>query len=363
MRPWSHAVPRSALALALVLGVLLAAGTPVALGSGATQSVGGPPVTMTVSLDADGDATWNVTTTVPIESPSDRRAFEELATEFRRGEGPGPSATLFRRAAAAASQETGREMQIKNVERTAIPGNATGRLTLTFTWTNFARTPVDRVVVGDAFNTTNGTWLPGLTASQTLIIRSPPDYGVESAPPVGIQNGVVRLEGPATFEPGYLSITYEHSGPLDQDPSGWFDLGLLPLAGLALLALAILASGIYLWRRRETPAGPGPITTEPNGGEPDGETAPESAPVTDGTAGAAGAVDEELLSDEERVERLLAQNGGRMKQADIVSETGWSNAKVSQLLSSMAEADRVNKLRIGRENLISLPDEDIAEFE
>jgi uncharacterized membrane protein len=46
-----------------------------------------------------------------------------------------------------------------------------------------------------------------------------------------------------------------------------------------------------------------------------------------------------------------------------VDETGWSNAKVSQLLSAMDEADRIDKLRIGRENLISLPDEDVTEFE
>ncbi|WP_436925576.1 helix-turn-helix transcriptional regulator [Halosimplex amylolyticum] len=74
-------------------------------------------------------------------------------------------------------------------------------------------------------------------------------------------------------------------------------------------------------------------------------------------------IDEELLSDEERVERLIEQNGGRMKQAAIVQETGWSNAKVSQLLSSMDDDGRIDKLRIGRENLISFPDEDVADLD
>jgi hypothetical protein len=46
-----------------------------------------------------------------------------------------------------------------------------------------------------------------------------------------------------------------------------------------------------------------------------------------------------------------------MRQADIVAETGWSDAKVSQLLSAMADEGRVEKLRLGRENLISLPDD------
>jgi len=74
-------------------------------------------------------------------------------------------------------------------------------------------------------------------------------------------------------------------------------------------------------------------------------------------------IDEELLSDEERVERLIELNGGRMKQAAIVKETGWSNAKVSQLLSAMDEEGRIDKLRIGRENLISFPDEDVANLD
>ena len=46
-----------------------------------------------------------------------------------------------------------------------------------------------------------------------------------------------------------------------------------------------------------------------------------------------------------------------MKQATIVDETDWSDAKVSQLLSAMAEEGRVDKLRLGRENLISLPED------
>ena len=52
-----------------------------------------------------------------------------------------------------------------------------------------------------------------------------------------------------------------------------------------------------------------------------------------------------------------------MKQANIVKETGWSNAKVSQLLSAMEEDGQIDKLRIGRENLISFPDEDVTDLD
>jgi uncharacterized membrane protein len=44
-----------------------------------------------------------------------------------------------------------------------------------------------------------------------------------------------------------------------------------------------------------------------------------------------------------------------MKQVNIVEETGWSKSKVSMLLSDMEEEEGIiSKLRVGRENVISL---------
>lgn len=68
----------------------------------------------------------------------------------------------------------------------------------------------------------------------------------------------------------------------------------------------------------------------------------------------------ELLTDEDRVRHLLDRHGGRMKQSMIVEETEWSKAKVSRLLSAMADDGEIQKLPIGRENLIAL---DGHEFE
>jgi uncharacterized membrane protein len=47
-----------------------------------------------------------------------------------------------------------------------------------------------------------------------------------------------------------------------------------------------------------------------------------------------------------------------MKQVDIVEETEWSKSKVSMLLSEMEEADQISKLRLGRENVISIAGEE-----
>lgn len=61
------------------------------------------------------------------------------------------------------------------------------------------------------------------------------------------------------------------------------------------------------------------------------------------------------LTNEEQVIQLLRSNGGRMRQTRIVGETDWSKSKVSMLLSDMEADGTINKLRVGRENIISLP--------
>ena len=64
---------------------------------------------------------------------------------------------------------------------------------------------------------------------------------------------------------------------------------------------------------------------------------------------------EDFLTDQERVCQLLQENGGRMKQSNIVDSVDWSKAKVSRLLADLEDDEQVTKLRLGRENLVCLP--------
>jgi hypothetical protein len=59
-------------------------------------------------------------------------------------------------------------------------------------------------------------------------------------------------------------------------------------------------------------------------------------------------------SDVKRVVQLLQANDGYMKQSRIVEQTDWSKAKVSRLLTQMAENGRITKNKDGRENIIIL---------
>ena len=62
------------------------------------------------------------------------------------------------------------------------------------------------------------------------------------------------------------------------------------------------------------------------------------------------------LTPEEYLERVLAANGGWMRQRDLVEATTRSAGSVSRTLSTMEDAGRVVRVRDGREKLVFLPD-------
>jgi len=425
-----------ALLVLLVSGAIVAAGLPGSDGAGAmasSESVSedferaDPGLVVTIQLKANGNARWHVTHRFKVNGSNETTAFEEFTSSVKNGETDvGAGRDTYARFADAASEATGREMQIENAGWTSSRiANGTGELTYSFTWTNFGRVRGEQVLVGDAFRSPNGTWFPRLYDGQRLVVRPPSGLNIVQTPPdKGLNQRALVWDGYREFEPGYLSMVLERPSEtmptttttttgtnVTTPPGGDPDEGLSPFllgVGFALL-LVFVGAGSYFFARWQTmqenggDGGSGAVTEASDGGSRPDSGASErtdtatsagsqagSAAATAGVGaaaesseqrsgaveeGAAGAVadtepesddedeiDETLLSDEERVLRLLEGNGGRMKQANIVTETGWSNAKVSQLLSGMDEDDEIQKLRIGRENLITLPDENVADF-
>jgi len=399
---------RPPLALQIAVCVLLFAGPALAAGTAGAGSGGAPEAgetTIRIDLRADGNATVTVVRRYSLDGPNETEAFRDLATEFERGGDVGPSVAPFRRASGAASEATGRPMTVGNVDRNATleerETGAVGRLAVSFDWNNFSRVEDGRLVVGDAFRTPDGTWLPGLAADQRLVISLPDRYVLRSARGQWtIRDGALVWPGPATFGDGDLEIVAKPGSGATPTPTATPDPGgngtdgpgpgsenplggpLPPLFGGVALAVGVAALGAYALAARgdgapaaggsDAGSDPGP-TPAAGGGSAGGDAGTETGTgigadteAAAGSAGGAGAagtdgIDEDLLSDEERVERLLRRSDGRMRQADIVTETDWSNAKVSQLLSAMDEEGRIDKLRIGRENLISLPEVDTVD--
>lgn len=62
---------------------------------------------------------------------------------------------------------------------------------------------------------------------------------------------------------------------------------------------------------------------------------------------------EPVLTDEDRVLQLLRENDGWVYQGLIVEETSWSKSKVSRLLSQMADEGTIEKVSVGRQNVVT----------
>lgn len=63
---------------------------------------------------------------------------------------------------------------------------------------------------------------------------------------------------------------------------------------------------------------------------------------------------EELSADEVEVLELLRENGGEMLQKDVVSETDYSKAKISSIVSGLVEEEIVSKKKEGRSNKLAI---------
>ena len=328
-----------------------------------------PDTTVEISLRTDRSAFWRVEARYDLETGNETRAFRAVADRYEAGEADaGPDVVLFETLRRRASEATGRNMAIGNVTYHASVDDAAdrGTLALTFRWTNFLRGGDNgTLVLDDAFRLPTveedrqRTWLSVFDDTQRIRIRPPEGYAVTSTSiPVQQRESAVVIAEPSDFEgESALRITYSSVGRTDRFP-------VELLAGVGIVAVVAVAAGVWTLRRRPGRDAPGdaprPPDDTPAPVDPADPTGPDAADA-DGDEAAddaeESAVDPSLLSDEERVERLLERNDGRMKQATIVDEMGWSDAKVSQLLSAMAEDGRIDKLRLGRENLISLPDD------
>lgn len=64
--------------------------------------------------------------------------------------------------------------------------------------------------------------------------------------------------------------------------------------------------------------------------------------------------DEYMISDEERVLRILRNSGGRLLQKQIKEATGFSKAKTSMVLNELQRKGLIRKIKRGREYLVEL---------
>ncbi|MFB6120164.1 MAG: helix-turn-helix transcriptional regulator [Halobacteriaceae archaeon] len=351
-----------AASLAILVGAVPAGGAAANAAGPDGPAAAGPPgldqmnfepseTLIHVHLRENGSARWTITYKLELVTENDTAAFRELQDDIRTNTSSyvdefaaGIDATV-----ADASNATGREMTARNYSVSTSHDRIQdlGYVTYEFTWAGFAAESRDRIVAGDA--------LAGffLESGTTLRFSWPAPYDLRSVqPPADESENSVSWSGAET--------TFGASGPRVVVTKGGGGPPWALTAGIVLVGVGAAAGAFVYLRRREAEAEDTPAETEPaTPGE--SETAPTAGGEAEAEAEAETETEEppaELLSNEERVLRLLENRGGRVKQQEIVSEFDWTAAKTSQVVSEMHEAGQIEKFRLGRENVIKLPEED-----
>lgn len=368
----------------VLLGGMVLPGTAMADAQGANES-NAPAETsfgetqFVVTVFDNGSARFTQRYNQQLTNASDRQNFRAYAERFNSEETT--LYTDFRTQAAALTGEgsnaTGRRMVAQSFTReaqvTAQP-TATGVVEMSFLWSNFTATDGDRLTVGDAFE--NGLYL---SPEMSLELRAGPDLNVdwesvEPAPDASTNGSANESDsltyfGETQFASGQPRVSFVPESSMGGDSS----LSSEPMMLLAGVLVALLLLGAVVVRRADTPifsrradrtdATETVASSADNVPEATATADTDVGDVTDATEQdteeptptvGPSVTDEELQSDEDRVFSLLEANGGRMRQSAIVAETGWSKSKVSMLLSEMEDAGLISKLRVGRENIVSL---------
>ncbi|EMA03726.1 hypothetical protein SAMN05443574_102461 [Haloarcula vallismortis] len=312
------------------------------------QSVDPDVVVMTADVEPDGAADWTVAYRIRLDDDDATQAFKDLQADIQAN----PSAytdrfeSRMQRTAGAAENTTGREMAIENVTVSAREetfGQTYGVITYRFQWTNFAAVSDDRLEIGDALS---GLFLDSETS---LTVQWPSDYRAESVAPQPDERGNASVTWRGQQEFG-------ENEPRVVASSSRGDGGNSPLIA-GFLALIGIAATAYVLRRYGMLGGG--ETAEPPASMVEPDDPPPEQPVA-GTDADAGAPPAELLSNEEQVLQLLESNGGRLKQQQVAGDLDWTDAKTSQVIGGLRDEDKVETFRIGRENVVTLPDTDVT---
>lgn len=156
-----------------------------------------------------------------------------------------------------------------------------------------------------------------------------------------IRKGTDPLKPNVNSSPGFIDRTLD---AIDRNlrAIGWTRIGLFFVIGISLILTGVF---VYWWGSDQT------ISSLFNRSIPnaraDQEQIASEAPSEN--------PDPSVLTKEERIIQLLNEQGGRMRQSNIVEEGDWSKSTVSRIISEMESDGDLIKIDVGQENLITLP--------
>lgn len=293
----------------------------------------------TIKLSEDGSAEWIIESSTFLNSEEDLQTFVNYIENFDRyrGEILEIFTSRIEKIVSDASRYVNRPMEAIdfNVSIDVVDTlvGKVGRLTYTFKWTGFSETKDGRLIVGEVF--IGGFYL---YEGDSLTIIIPEDYSFKEVyprpdkeydgtvtwfgkrlfpdrTPYIVASPLIVIEETLTSKtessqtssatPGY-TIQFSGNGVFWQSIAIYSSIILIIVVGVVVLFLR------KRWERKFT------------------------------------------VKDADRVVEILKGLGGSALQKQIVEKTGFSKAKVSEILSALEKNKVIEKVRVGRSHLIVL---------
>jgi len=271
-----------------------------------------------ISIEDNGDARFIVRDIIPLGTTQEVEAFKKIVKNFNESGYLQDFSERMDRLISRASVHTGRMMKGVNysVSIDLIEGlSPYGAITYSFTWKNFAPIENGSIVVGDVFE--GGLYL---FRDDAFFITIPSGYETKTVipEPDDISDGTLKWYGPRNFgngEPTVIISPVQNTGYRAEPGS---DRNALMSSALYLIPLIVAGIVITVYFRRKT--------------DHDYEN-------------------KKFKTDEEVVIDILKEKR-EILQSDIVRLTGFSKSKVSNIITVLRKKGLVEKIKMGRENLI-----------
>ena len=273
------------------------------------------PVEYDITIYGDGSALWIIRQILNIEANVTLESFPEkvsaLINETRN--------------------VTGREMASNYTSVTVYFSHETStkKVEYQFLWINFSQKIDNKLVIGDVFKLSN--FFDRLYGDGSLYLTYPAEYELQEVSPECDEQyaslHMIRWISASSFQEGDPNIVLV---PASQQKKGWSENPVVyVIIGAVIAALSFFAYFKKVRFRRKYEK------------EREGEYTISRQPETD----------------EEKILRLLRMAGGRMAQRSLVEQSGFSKAKISQILATLEGKGVISRVKKGRSKIVILEEQ------
>jgi uncharacterized membrane protein len=261
----------------------------------------------------DGSALWDLETRFELKTQEDIEFFNEYMAALEEDK----DFTIQRKKESlqdiinTVAYSSGREMSIENISLSYQIVDSInkkyGLVNFRFLWNGFGLKDKDLIIIGDAFKESSH-----LGDGEVLLIEFPKDYSINTINPNPTEKreNVLLWYGPKVLLENEPKIILEKKSIISS-------LNIMIFGLIGILAIIILVILYFSLNKRK-----------------------KGLPI--------------LFSEEEKVTNIIKSYGGKCFQSDIVSRSGLSKSKISQIISEMEKKDLITKKKYGKNNLIEL---------